>query len=232
MASDGFQDDVQIHVSITHLKNRLPSHAVQRLDHTMPVLPNKLTDQFRTTAYHHRHTTLRKVVNKKLLVGVTQALRTIDYQGSGFFRQLQHVGCVDIVHIKWRVAPHQYYIELIQRSAADRRQTEPVSCVIANFELLHSGKHPAVFGNQVSWLHVVQRVATSLRFQQHRKSRVLVRFDIADGVHNHTGFQYFGICIISCRHELSFSVVPYYHALADMIPAIQNAPIAKYLGPQ
>ena len=53
----------------------------------MSVFENKFPYQVRTTADDHWYAALRKIVNKKLLISIPQALRLVDHQGTGLFRR-------------------------------------------------------------------------------------------------------------------------------------------------
>src|SRR3546814_9236195 len=76
-------------------------------DWSSDVCSSDLTDQCRRGA-------LWKLGGEELLVAVAQALRSIDHQRSGLFRQFQQIGCVDILAVERRVLAHEDHVQISQ----------------------------------------------------------------------------------------------------------------------
>ncbi len=88
-------------------EDRAPAHAVQRLADGLAVLAHEGGHVRHVAGDERGRARLGEPGGVDLLVHVPQALGAIADQHPFDLGPLEHVGGVDVLHVEWRVLPHQ-----------------------------------------------------------------------------------------------------------------------------
>src|SRR6185437_2292292 len=115
VARKGFQDHTDVVISTVNAKYAGPSHTVERFEHNVAVLSQKVANQIFLPGHQCRGRKLRKLCYGELLVVIADRSRAVEDTRTQAFRQLQQVSAIDILHVEWRILAHQDDVEFLQR---------------------------------------------------------------------------------------------------------------------
>ncbi len=181
----GLEDHVEVGIVAVGLEDRLPRHAVDRLEHARADLLHEGAQLAHVAAHPRGRTALGEVQGVEFFVGVAQAARAVDHHQAGALGQIEHQGVVHERGVDRRVLARQEQIQLRQPPPARGAQFKPGPGIVAHAQWRQSRPGLAVAQAQVAAGGIVQRMAPALRFEQHREGRILLDLERADRIHQH-----------------------------------------------
>ena len=76
----------------------------------------KCFDGVRISRHDERRRALRELQCKELLITVSNRARIVGHVHPAPLGKLQQIGRVDIVHIEWRVDPHEENVKILSKA--------------------------------------------------------------------------------------------------------------------
>ena len=121
-------------------------------------------------------------------VRIAQARRVVDHQGAGRRRVFQHVGHVDVFHVKRRVLAHQDHIQVCQRQVHLPMKLVPLGGIVRHRQPARAGPRRVAIQVNVAHFHVEQLPAPPLGREQQSQGRVFFDIDPRYGIHDYACF--------------------------------------------
>ena len=147
------------------------------------LLPERF--KLRFIARHQRFRgQVREPGGKQLFVTIAQALRLIDDQRAFFFCTFKDIGGVDKFGIERRVLTHQHHVQRGEFDILLAAKLVPFVVVLLDGKQTGTRTGFAVDQVKIRHFHIVQFVATTLRFEQHGEAGVFFDINLRDGVHH------------------------------------------------
>ena len=118
-------------------------------------------------------------------------MRFVDDQCSFLFRALKDIGAVDVFGVERRVFTHQNDIEVGKGNIL--LGAEFIPFVVILLDVNDAGACAGFTVDQVKivHLHVVEFIAATLRFQQHREAGIFLDVNVCDGIHHDAELDHF-----------------------------------------